>query len=111
MGRCLLLLWLLLFADALLLGNLEDKTSLSALREAGIPQESFQEAEIGSEDALLYVEFWEDSGILSLAFPYGRQEEFFFENGWHDKRNYGGKGSMKAAIFSAVKVSAVIIQW
>ena len=91
MGRCLLFLWLLLFADALLLGNLEEKTSLGVLREAGIPQESFQEAGISSEDALLYVEFWEDLEYFPLAFPCSRKEEFFFENGWHDKRNYGGE--------------------
>ena len=111
MGRCLLFLWLLLFADALLLGNLEEKTSLGVLREAGIPQESFQEAGISSEDALLYVEFWEDLEYFPLAFPCSRKEEFFLRMAGTIREIMAGKGSMKAAIFSAVKVSAVIIQW
>ena len=81
MGRCLLFLWLLLFADALLLGNLEEKTSLGVLREAGIPQESFQEAGISRKDALLYIDFWEDLEYFPLAFPREGAETFSFEDG------------------------------
>ena len=89
--RCLLLLCLLLFADAQLLGDLEERTTLQGLREAGIPQKSFQEAGISSEDALLYVGFWEDLEYFPLAYPWDREEAFSFENGWHQKRNYGGE--------------------
>ena len=44
MRKWLFLLCLLLFADAWLLGELEERTSLDTLREAGIPEESFQKA-------------------------------------------------------------------
>ena len=48
--KWLLLLCLLLLVDARLLAGLGSKTSLDVLREAGIPEESFQAAGI-REDA------------------------------------------------------------
>ena len=92
MGKWLLLLWLLIFADAQLLGNLQDKISLLELRKAGIPEEAFQEAEIGREEALLYLTFWEDLVCFPLAAPLQEsREEFFFEDSWHEQRSYGGE--------------------
>ena len=60
MRKWLFLLCLLLFADAWLLGELEERTSLDTLREAGIPEESFQKAGISKEESLLYIGFWKD---------------------------------------------------
>lgn len=92
MGKWLLLLWLLIFADAQLLGNLQDKISLLELRKAGIPEEAFQEAEIGREEALLYLTFWEDLVWFPLAAPLQEsREEFFLEDSWHEQRSYGGE--------------------
>ena len=89
--KWLLLLCLLLLVDARLLAGLGSKTSLDVLREAGIPEESFQAAGISREDALLYIGFWKDLEFFPLAFPYEGEEKFSFEDGWHDKRSYGGE--------------------
>ena len=89
--KWILLLWLFLFANAQLLGNLRERTSLDVLQEAGIPRESFQEAGISRKDALLYIDFWEDLEYFPLAFPREGAETFSFEDGWHDKRSYGGE--------------------
>ena len=91
MRKWLLLLCLLLLVDARLLAGLGSKTSLDVLREAGIPEESFQAAGISREDALLYIGFWKDLEFFPLAFPYEGEEKFSFEDGWHDKRSYGGE--------------------
>lgn len=91
MGKWILLLCFLLFTDARLLRELEERVSLDALREAGISEESFREAGISREEAFLYIGFWEDLECFPLAFPYEREEKFFFEDGWHDKRTYGGE--------------------
>ena len=91
MRKWILLLWLFLFADAQLLGNLRERASLDVLQEAGIPLESFQEAGISRKDALLYIDFWEDLEYFPLAFPREGAETFSFEYGWNDKRSYGGE--------------------
>ena len=129
MGKWLLLLWLLIFADAQLLGNLQDKISLLELRKAGIPEEAFQEAEIGREEALLYLTFWEDL----VWFPSGRKrtlkyrwgktgrgsrggrrfrkagKSFFLRTAGMSREAMGEKDFMKAAIFSGAGASAAII--
>ena len=91
MRKWLFLLCLLLFADAWLLGELEERTSLDTLREAGIPEESFQKAGISKEESLLYIGFWKDLEYFPLAFPCEGEEKFSFENGWHDRRSFGGE--------------------
>ena len=91
MGKWILLLWLFLFADAQLLGDLRERTSLNMLQEAGIPRESFREAGISRKDALLYIGFWKDLEYFPLAFPREGEEIFSFEDGWGDKRSYGGE--------------------
>lgn len=110
MGKWLLLLWLLIFADAQLLGNLQDKISLLELRKAGIPEEAFQEAEIGREEALLYLTFWEDLVWFPLAAPLQEsREEFFLRTAGMSREAMGEKDFMKAAIFSGAGASAAII--
>lgn len=91
MRRWLLLLCLLVILDAQILGGLQEKTSSEVLKKAGIPEKSFQEAGVSREDTFLYADFWEDLKYFPLAYARERKEEFFFENGWHDKRSYGGE--------------------
>lgn len=91
MRKCLLLLCLFLLTDALLLGGLWEKTSLEELAEAGISEEYFQEAGVTREEALLYIGFWKDLEYFPLALPDEEGEGFSFENGWHDRRSYGGE--------------------
>lgn len=92
MKKWLLLLCILLFLDCQIAGSLKEKTSLKELRDAGIPVESLEKSGAGPEEMQLYRNFWKDLQYFPVAAPYGKkEEEFSFEDTWHEKRSYGGE--------------------
>ena len=98
MRKWLLLLCLLLLVDARLLAGLGSKTSLDVLREAGIPEESFQAAGISREDALLYIGFWRIWNFFLWLFLMKGKKSFLLKTGGMTKEAMAENGSMKAAI-------------
>lgn len=92
MKKWILMLCLLLFFDVQMVGGIRDNISLEVYRKAGMPVEWFQKAGIETTELEQYLEFWEDLKYFPVA---GRQEEleegFYFQNTWHEKRNYGGE--------------------
>ena len=92
MKKWMLMLCLLLFFDAQMVGVMRDSLSLEAFQKVGMPVELFQKAGIKAEDMEYYLRFWEDLKYFPVA---GRQEvpkeSFYFQDTWLESRNYGGE--------------------
>ncbi len=88
------LLWLCfcLFLNCQITGALRESVSLQELRDKGLPTERFEQLKISPEEMQLYGNFWEDLQCFPVAGRKGEQsQQFFFENSWYQKRNFGGE--------------------
>lgn len=92
MLKKILFLCVILFLNVEITGELKEKVSLEELKQIGFPVKNMEDAGVSREEMEKYLIFWEDLKCFPVAGQRNeRNETFYFENSWHEKRHYGGE--------------------